>query len=268
MGLKQEIEIARDLALEGGRILRRHHSEEIQVGYRRDTGEPITIPELQVDDIIVSGLSNAFPDDVLCSKQTLTSTVRRGAERVWLIEAVDGTRDFIRHGTEASISIGLLVHDRPVLGVVYNPMRHELFTGLMGAGATLNGRRIWTSPGAGSTGMRVSAASDEEPHFRTAAELGIQVSPIASLAYRLARVAAGREDGTCTLMPALEWTTCAGAALVMAAGGRVTTHRGLPLVYNSPNLLHGAGIVAAGAAFHPLLANVASLLTPSTLRPI
>lgn len=261
MSLEHELEVAKELALIAGDAVRSYCSRTPHIMTGAHIG---TIPDLIADDIIVSGLQRAFPHDALCSEQTPISSGRFECDRLWLVDALDGAADLAQQGSEYAVSIGLVVRGQAVLGVVYNPARGELFTGASTLPVTINGSA--TKPRDTIAGARIGIPSSEWvftsdlPEFQS-------VHPIVSTAYGLARVAAGMDDGFFSVQPVREWSTCAGAALVCAARGRITLPGMHGMAYNSCNLTHPFGIIAIGCDVHASLDQSLTKISRRLSRP-
>jgi myo-inositol-1(or 4)-monophosphatase len=250
--LERELEVAQELALAAGASLRSYHSKKLHIVHRGGGEKMVTIADLIADDIIMSGLQQSFPRDALCSEQTPISCVHFECERIWLIDAMDGATNFAEQGDEYTVSIGLAVRGQAVLGVVYNPTRNELFAGSAAQPTTINGFPV--NPGMSDqfAGVRISVPSSEWAYSSRLPGLK-SVLPIASTSYGLARVAAGMDDGFFCLLHARKWSTCAGVALVGAAGRRATLPGSVDISYDNGNLTHPFGMTAAGASLHRLL---------------
>lgn len=262
MKLEHELEVAKNLALRAGKSLRSFDADHVRIGRSSRSNALVTIPDLMADDIIVSGLQDAFPHDALCSEQTPVSCGRFECDRLWLVDALDGNTDLVEHGDEYAVSIGLSVRGRAVLGVVYNPMRDELFAGIAGQQMTLNGYPVNTSMADQFAVANIGMPRSEFTYSSSLPELQ-SVRPIVSNSYQLARVAAGMDDGFFSVLPVREWGTCAGVALMAAAGGRATLHGGLEIVYNNNDLTHPLGLVAAGPNLHTSLNAALTGASPS-----
>jgi fructose-1,6-bisphosphatase/inositol monophosphatase family enzyme len=264
MRLDYELEVAKKLALRAGNSLRSFHSQNVQIGHSTRFNAMVTIPDLIADDIIVSGLQYAFPNDVLCSEQTPFPSGRFESDRLWLVDALDGNTDFVEQGNQHAISIGLVVCGRPVLGVVYNPSRGELFAGSVVRPTTLNGVPVDASRAEHLAKSRISMPRPEWAYSTTIQELP-PVRPVVSTSYELARVAAGMEDGFFSVLPVREWSTCAGVALVRSSGGYATLHGGIDIIYNNRDLTHPLGMIAAGPVLHEPLNEILTHL-PSLFK--
>lgn len=170
------------------------------------------------------------------SEETVDDMQRLRCRRLWIVDPIDGTREFVKGIPEWAVSVGLIEDGRPVAGGMCNPQTGELFLGSPAAGLTINGQRAGVShrrlPGARLLASRSEIRRGEWDRFNQA---GFAYSPMGSIAYKLALVAAGRADATFTLVPKSEWDVAAGVALVEAAGGWVVGLDGKPLVFNRAN---------------------------------
>jgi myo-inositol-1(or 4)-monophosphatase len=249
--LHRELALACSLALAAGQSILRRREGDLQVG-RKANDEVVTAADRDSDRLIRDGLAAAFPADALFSEETADSADRLAARRVWIIDPLDGTSDFVASGDEFSVSIGLAIDGQAALGVVYNPTRRELFAGGPGLGLTCNGIPAHVSRATDVAGARLSLSRKE-----LAALAGLiacrELVPITSMAYKLARVAAGLEDGVLSRKRRKEWGSCAGAALVVAGGGRVSLLDGTALRFNRAESLQPLGMAASAPALHPLL---------------
>ena len=142
--LDRELDMAIWLALKAGDVLRRHRASGLSVG-EKEGGEIVTAADLEADAFIAAGLRAAFPGDAVDSEEAADSNSRSSARRVWIVDPIDATSDYVKGGDEHCVSIGLAIDGAPVLGVVYNPARDELFAGYEGDGVTCNGNRVQPS---------------------------------------------------------------------------------------------------------------------------
>jgi myo-inositol-1(or 4)-monophosphatase len=261
-----EVEVATRLALEAGAALRRHQAEPLEA-HRSAHGDVVTAADLEADAIIRPGLQTAFPKDAIFSEETADTPDRLSHTRVWIVEPLDSTSNFTEHGDEYSVSIGLALADRPVLGVVYNPARDELIAGSENSGITLNGFPARVSEVADLDRARLIVSRREWSRGLNKLAVALPIRPMASIAYKLARVAAGLEDGMFSAVPRKQWDTCAGVALVLAGGGRATLLDGEAILFNRPALRQPLGMVAAGPKIHPVLLETLHRLFTSSPPP-
>ena len=249
--LQRELLVARALALQAGALLLRHLAAPI-TPLQKEGGELVTAADRESDAVIRAGLAAAFPDDALFSEESADSPERLRSRRVWIVDPLDGTSNFVAQGDEFCVSIGLAVDGAARLGVIYNPRRGELYAGGAGLGVTINDAPAHASTHAEPGTARVSVSRKELARLEPLMRCGELVA-ITSMAYKLARVAAGLEDAAVSAKRRKEWGSCGGAALVAAAGGRVSLLDGEPLRFNKVERLQPTGFVAAGAALHPPL---------------
>ena len=161
---------------------------------------------------------------------------RLDRERVWVVDPLDGTREFIEGIPEWSVSIGLVEQGQPVAGGIYNPSTDQLVLG-----ATDRGSPSTVSPPESDGGRRSrerwfwpAAARSSVASGTVSENRGFEVKPCGSVAYKLAQVAAGLVDATWTLVPKNEWDVVAGVALVRAAGGLIEVLKDPDRAFNRP----------------------------------
>nr|WP_291315705.1 3'(2'),5'-bisphosphate nucleotidase CysQ [Desulfuromonas sp.] len=176
---------------------------------------------------------------------------RKDWERFWLVDPLDGTKEFIKRNGEFTVNIALVEGNAPVLGVVYVPAQDKLYYGRVGEGAlTRKGQesplRIQVRPEAPEEGQTVvmsrSHPSPELEDYLKSIKVA-EALPVGS-SLKLCVVAEGRADLYPRLGPTMEWDTGAGQAVVESAGGRVLDPAGARLEYNKPNLLNSYFIVS------------------------
>lgn len=183
------------------------------------------------------------------SEESVDDPVRLQKSRVWVVDPLDGTREFVKGIPEFCVSIGFVEEGQPVAGGICNPATNETFLGSLSTGVTYNGAPAHPSSrdrleGALILASRSEVKRDEWKPFDNA---GFKIRPMGSVAYKLALVAAGLADATFTLTPKNEWDVTAGAALVASAGGYVATLDASPLRCNNKSPLL-RGLVASGPA--------------------
>jgi myo-inositol-1(or 4)-monophosphatase len=181
------------------------------------------------------------------SEESVDDLSRLGKERVWVVDPIDGTQEFISGIPEWCISVGFVENGRAVAGGICNPVTGEVFLGALGEGIRLNGISVSVSrrerlEGAVVLASRSEVVRGEWDCFRDAPFV---TRSMGSVAYKLALVASGRADATWTGCPKNEWDIAAGSALVQAAGGFVRNLNGSELRFNNPSPLL-PGLVACG----------------------
>ncbi|HVN88587.1 MAG TPA: 3'(2'),5'-bisphosphate nucleotidase CysQ [Candidatus Binataceae bacterium] len=248
--LARELEAAKAAAIEAGEILRSHYHER---GYTVDSkgkDNPVTTADFEADRRLKELLHDGFPGYGWLSEETADDGARLNHDRVWIVDPLDGTKEFIKGIPEFVVAIALAEHGTPVLGVTYNPIKHELFSCARGTGVHLDGAPARVSARETLTDATVLASRSETSRGEWKAYEGqIKVNAIGSVAYKLALVAAGRADATFTLTPKSEWDVASGTALVIEAGGRVTGLDGKELRFNKQSVKL-SGFVATNGKIH------------------
>jgi myo-inositol-1(or 4)-monophosphatase len=235
--MQDELAIATDAAHAAGRAIRSFYGRDMPIGQKGEAG-PVTEADLASNASIQRILLRAFPDDGWLSEETADRPDRLAKSRVWIVDPLDGTWEFTQGVPEFVVSIGLSVEGAAVLGVLYNPITEETYSGIRGDGAWLNGSRTAVSPTfelAASTFCVSRTETARGLLKRFEGQLNLQ--PKGSVAYKCGLVAAGRYDGVFTHNPRHEWDICAGVAIIEAAGGRVTDRQGQSYRFNQADPL-------------------------------
>lgn len=226
-----ELSVACGLAREAGALLLAHRRAGFTVEHKTGADDPVTIADREASALIMTALAAAFPDDGRLSEEEPDDRARLNHDRVWIVDPIDGTKEYSTGLPDYCVSIGLAVGGQPVLGVVYAPETDELFTGVVGQGAFLNGQPV-PAPHAGPD-WRIAVSDTEHSRELHAAPLS-GMKPSGSIALKLARIAAAHADATFTMSPRSEWDIAAGHALLRAAGGDLTRRDGRAVTYNQP----------------------------------
>jgi len=244
----EEIETAERAAREAGSIIMALFKGQYDV-QEKSKNNPVTSADLAANRKICEIIRGRFPRDGWLSEEDKDSSERLRASRVWVIDPIDGTKEFIEGVPQFAVSIGFVVDGRPEVAVVFNPAQDHFYQAAAGQGATLNGQPIHVTPRDQIDGARL-LVSRSEPRKRFQVFVDrCAIEPVGSIAYRLAQVAGGTGDGTLTFRSIREWDVCAGVLMVEAAGGSVVDGNGKVLMFNQPEARH-RGVVAA----NPILA--------------
>jgi myo-inositol-1(or 4)-monophosphatase len=195
-------------------------------------GSPVTEADTAVNETLCAMLPRA--DEGWLSEETADDPVRLKKERVWVVDPLDGTKEFIKGIPEWGVSIGLVEAGRPVAGGICIPSRDLTVLGAIESGVFANSQQCATRKLQKLEGIEVLASRSEveRGEWRRYEDAPFKVKPMGSVASKLALVAAGLADATWTLVPKHEWDVAAGAALVTAAGGAVWTPDGKPPMFN------------------------------------
>ena len=181
------------------------------------------------------------------SEESADDLSRLNKKGVWVVDPLDGTREFVMGLPEFCVSIGYVENGKPVAGGIYNPATKETFLGAIDAGLLYNGKAAHPSQRTGLHGALVLASRSEvkRGEWKPFENAVFTVRPMGSVAYKLALVSAGLADVTFTLTPKHEWDVVAGAALVNSAGGFVSTLEKTDLTANRRDPLL-SGLLACG----------------------
>ncbi len=249
------LEAVRDIAVEAGRRILDVYERDFTVDEKRD-GSPLTAADGAAHEVISAGLGALAPGYPVLSEeaQELPSARRREWRRLWLVDPLDGTREFVARNGEFTVNIALIEDGRPVLGVVYVPLLAVTYYAARGHGAF---RRREGEPDrpvrarAHTGGPPIVATSRSHPGESLAAflaRLGPHSTVSMGSALKFCLVAEGTADLYPRLGPTMEWDTAAAQCIVEEAGGRVVDTAGRPLVYNKEALLNPWFIVSGPGA--------------------
>ncbi|MBY0565321.1 MAG: hypothetical protein K2P58_14215 [Hyphomonadaceae bacterium] len=248
-----DLALLADVVREAGALARALSALPLEIQSKGPLG-PVTNVDHAVDALLAEKLLAARPDYGWLSEETPDEFARRETKsRVFVIDPIDGTAAMIAKIPQWVVSVGIVENGRAFAGAVYNPMTDEFFLGAAGEGATLNRRPMRASTRANLEGARMIGLKSRFADGKWPTPWPkLEIIERQSIAYRLALVAGGFGDATVLFGFKNEWDIAAGAALVEAAGGRVSDPWGEPLAFNQA-VPRAPGVVAAGADVHALL---------------
>jgi myo-inositol-1(or 4)-monophosphatase len=248
--LQRELDLAREAALSAGEILERYFRDRGFEIDQKGKDNPVTTADFDADHEIKRLLRAPFPEYGWLSEETADNSDRLACHRVWIVDPLDGTKEFIKGIPEFVIAIALAEAGHPILGVTYNPIKREMFWCARGSGCYMDSRqvRVTQTPTLEHATVLASRSETSRGEWKTY-EGKLRVNPIGSVAYKLALVAAGRADATFTRTPKSEWDIASGAALIVEAGGRITDIDGSQMLFNKPSVKL-KGFVASNALLH------------------
>jgi 3'(2'), 5'-bisphosphate nucleotidase len=258
-----ELRCAFELARKAGAVA---HALQQGIEVEMKAGdEPVTIADRRASEIIVAGLAAAFPDDPVISEELPPPPGAQASARLWLVDPIDGTKDFIRGEDGWSVMIGLVRDGKPVLGVVYQPAQDRMFYAVpegawVATPTVTEPMQVSTVAAAGEVRL-VASKSHRSPDIdRVKERLGIKNEEnVGSVGVKLCLIALGVHD--LYVNPAAKtkaWDTCAPEAILARAGGRLSDLYGGPIDYRG-DLAHRRGLVASNGLVH---AEVLSRLAP------
>lgn len=250
-----------NIAHEAGAAIMQVYRGEIEVT-RKDDNSPLTLADLAAHNIIETGLAKLTPELPILSEESasIPYSTRATWRRYWLVDPLDGTREFIKRNGEFTVNIALVEDGKPTMGVVFAPDKNLLYYASAGHGSfkqenggaieKIHAKALDSSELviAGSRShsdarMQTFLANIERNHFSP------KVIPMGS-SLKICLVAEGKADVYPRLGPTSEWDTAAAQCVLEQAGGSLLNLEGLPLLYNSKDSLLNPDFFAGGATSH------------------
>lgn len=246
------IEPVLQLSRDAGAAIMRVYVQDFAVEHKDDLS-PLTAADMAAHHMIVAGLHALTPDIPVLSEESagIDWNVRRLWQRYWLVDPLDGTREFVKKNGEFTVNIALVEDGIPIFGVVYAPALDELHYGIRDVGAYIcdGGSRLPVSSRRPADAPLRVAASRSHMDTRSAAAIG-RMGEVSLLgmgsSLKFCRMAEAKLDVYPRFAPTCEWDTAAGQCVLEAAGGVVITLDGKPLRYNSKDSLLNPDFLALG----------------------
>ena len=252
----RELEVLSGLARQAGDIILEIYGQDFAVASKGAAG-PVTEADLRASEHIVGGLRRAFPGDTVVSEEGSSST-GPAEGRVWYVDPLDGTKEFVSKNGEFSVIIGLSVDGASSAGIVYKPVGQVLFSGIAD-------KQAWIENDGHRTKLRVSG-EDRLQHLRLVVSRSHRHPLTAEMRNRIG-LTSERQCGSVGLKIGLlatrdadvylhpsgftnAWDTCGAEAVLRGAGGRLTDLEGRPLVYGGQDLRNRRGLVATNGVCH------------------
>lgn len=231
------------IAREAGALAMARWGTDVRRWDKADSSPACEI-DLAVDGLLRERLSALAPDAGWLSEETIDDPDRLARSRVWIVDPIDGTRDYLRGRTGWAVSIALVENGRPVIAVLDAPARGEHWVAALGDGATRNGVAIRTSDHGALAGARVPA--DALPKVDRDF---VMVEKPNGIALRIAMVASGEADLVATLRWGHEWDIAAAVLIAAEAGAAISDALGAPLRFNNPDP-QAFGVLVCAPAIH------------------
>jgi 3'(2'), 5'-bisphosphate nucleotidase len=255
--MEKELAIAKKLALQAGSILMEYYEQSFTVDWKAP-GDPVTAADRKASQLIVKNLAIEFPGHAILSEEEPVNLERLQESHVWMVDPMDGTREFIEHRGEFAVQIGLVVEGTPVVGVVYQPTTQKLYYAAKGMGAFLestgspNPLHVSEEATASLLTMAVSRSHRSARVDAIREQLHIpNVLSTGSVGLKVGAICEGRADlyvhtGGRTFV----WDTCGPEAILREAGGRMTDVSDQPLRYDGHELQNLNGLIASNGVIH------------------
>jgi myo-inositol-1(or 4)-monophosphatase len=248
-----DLALAAEIASDAGDIAMAHfgQSPAKQLEYwDKADGSPVSAADLAVNQFLKGVIAAARPADGWLSEECADSAARLGKRRVWVVDPIDGTRDFLRGRTGWAVSVALVEDGAVTVAVLNAPAQKRLYAASLGGGAVLNGRALRVSglPTLDGVRLPIDAANLAASYWPSPWPGRIVAKPN-SLALRMAMIAADEADAWLEGRSIAEWDVAASSLILSEAGGLATDRHGAPLAFNRPSpIIHG--IAAATPALH------------------
>ena len=254
-----------EIARRAGKVILQIYQQDFDIDHK-DDGSPLTQADMAAHTLIRDALLELTPELPLLSEESrdIAWQDRASWQSYWLVDPLDGTKEFVNRNGEFTVNIALIIEHRPVLGVVYAPVHDILYTGCEGYGATRvekdgETRNISVRHFSGDRPTVVASRSHrgealERAIDRINAKHGEATIMSMGSSFKLCMVAEGKADLYPRLGLTSEWDTAAAHAVVNAAGGQVTDLAGNDLQYNKQDLLNPWFVVSeSGYDWLPLI---------------
>jgi 3'(2'), 5'-bisphosphate nucleotidase len=253
----RELEVASSLARQAGEIIMNIYKKDFAISYK-GTNDPVTEADQLANTLIVEGLATHFPEDEIIAEESPLPTGPRQKERIWYVDPLDGTKEFISRNGEFSIMIGLTLNAQSQLGVVYWPTEDQLFVGI-------TAQEAWMEHQGGHLALHatkaksleslslVASRSHRSPHLSAIKQsLKIQEEqPMGSVGLKIGFIAKGGADLYVEPGPYTKsWDACAPEAILRGAGGCFTDVHGNPIQYDTSEIRNIHGILATTKDCH------------------
>jgi 3'(2'), 5'-bisphosphate nucleotidase len=258
------LSLAKDAAARAGEAIMGVYAGAFDSRSKRDAS-PVTIADEIAEALIIDILLARAPDIPVISEEAAEADglPAEAAERFWLVDPLDGTKEFIKRNGEFTVNIGLIEASRPILGVIGIPARNEIYAAC-GPGTAHEHRPDGTRrpiatrrcPEAGCVVAHSRSHANDARLEAYLADKPLSQRIIAGSALKFCLIAEGRADLYPRFGPTMEWDTAAGQAIVEAAGGTVTTLDGQSMRYGKPGFLN-PGFIALGQSTRSTQATVA-----------
>lgn len=212
-------------------------------------GSKVSLADYAVNEFLHDALLGYDEHIAWLSEESPEDPARLTAERIWIIDPIDGTHSFLNGEPDWTIVAALIERGEPILGAVYNPVNRELYMAEKSEGAWLNDEKITTSDQAELNAAHIIASKSQFNRVFEEGQPAPKRSWRCSMAYRIALVASGQAEATISLSPKNDWDIAAAHIILNEAGGTMTTQKGVDFRYNKPKLRH-SGVVATNTPLY------------------
>ena len=254
-----ETELAIRAVKEAGDAVMKIYRHDFTTTFKKDN-EPLTEADLKSNNIIQKILaSTGYP---ILSEESLDDKKRLGCDKIWIIDPLDGTSDFVSKSGEFTIMIALVEKHEPILGVIYWPINDILYVAQKGGGAHKFVNGVWEKLVISKRlelcncrvlGSRHHLSSNEADFLK---QLNVEKFSERGSSLKVTDICSGTAELYFTMTNKIkQWDTCASNRLIIEAGGRMTDMFGNKLEYNTKNIYHKNGILVTNGIIHDVIIN-------------
>ena len=243
--MNSDYKLAIEASIEAGKIIMKYYLNEYEIK-EKSYQNPVTTADREADFYLKSVLTKARPNYGWLSEETADTSNRLDKEMVWIVDPLDGTKEFIEGIPHFVVSVALVKNGEPIIGVLHNPVTKDIFHAIKGNGTFLNDKVHNCTIKDSTLDMVILNSRSEtskglwEPYKLQFKEL----KPMGSVAYKMGLTAVGDADIFATLRPKNEWDICAGTCLINESGGKVIDLNGEALTFNNKKTLIEPGLIA------------------------
>lgn len=254
--LEKEMAVVKQAVRHAGAAIRQIAEEHYQTAVTPADRTVVTLADIEADRTLRQHLRDGFPEYGWLSEETRGDGTRLRLDHIWIVDPIDGTREFVMKIPEFVVSVALVERGMPILAVVYNPSTDDLYEAVRGGGTKRNDQLVHCNHVLeGKPKVEVSR-SDIEKDLFAGYELYVELRPVGSIAYKLARLSAGLADATLSVTPKNEWDLAAGVLLVSEAGGKIEDLSGQLHKFNRPSTLVNGVVAASAPSYNPVIGAV------------
>ena len=242
--LKDNLALAKKAAKKAGSVAMSFFQTSKYKIKDKSFNNPVTTADHQANKVIKDILFQSNSSYGWLSEETVDSDDRLANDYVWIVDPIDGTKEFIEGVPQFSISIALAHLGEPIIGVIYNPSTNELFSASKNMGSFCNDERVKCLDQNKESIALVSRSEVKRGLWDEYKNNFKDLRPIGSVAYKLGLIGAGKGDIFATLRPKNEWDICAGHCIINESGGALFDLHGKLIKYNQKKTLIQPGLIA------------------------